>query len=75
MIWFHWDPWNFPIQFLPIQLLYNRIFIILFHNNLDFRILFYNKTFINFFKNLYILFFDFYIIFKNSIFFNMQFFL
>jgi len=50
--------------------MYTRIFDNLFHINLDFRIFFYNKVFSNFLRNLYIFFFDFYIFFKRSIFFQ-----
>ena len=48
---------------------YNKFFINLPHY-LDFKFFFYSNAFINFLKNLYIFFFDFYLIFKNNIYFN-----
>ena len=78
MIWFHWNPRKFPLNFflnglysLDFKILfYNKVFINLLHN-LDFRF-FYNKYFINFLINLYIFFFDFYIFFKKFCFFSQH---
>ena len=60
MIWFHWDPGKFPLNFFLNGLysldfkifFYNKVFINLLHN-LEFWF-FYNKDFINFLINLYI---------------------